>query len=203
MKLPESVTEAAFLSATEKVVNILCPSFAFGFYDVDDMKQQARIFAIQAMAKYDPTRPLDNFLYTHIKNRLINFRRDNFRRNDPPCLTCYNSINGETAHPDGQYCEKYLAWLRRNTTKQNIMNPLDISNISDENEPNTRRESTVLAEIETQELLDLIDMKLDVELRSTYLQMQAGESVPKAKREQVEAAVLLIVKDNLSAIADR
>lgn len=196
MKLPEGVTETEFLRATEKVIRILARSFVFGYFQLADIKQQATLFAIEAMERYDTSRSLEGFLYTHIKNRLINFRRDKFRRNDTPCKSCHNSIEGETEHPDRQYCDKYKAWLKRNSAKQNIMNPLDITNISDENEPTTRSESTVVENVERSELLALIDMKLDPELRSIYLQMQAGESVPKAKREQVEKAVLDILKDN-------
>src|SRR3954453_8942961 len=98
MKLPDNITEADFLAAIEKVVGILASSFAFGYFEVEDIKQQARLFAIEAMKRYDPSRPLDNFLYAHIKNRLINFRRDKFRRNDPPCLSCHMSIQGQTEH---------------------------------------------------------------------------------------------------------
>jgi DNA-directed RNA polymerase specialized sigma24 family protein len=202
MKLPPNITEKDFLTATDKVVSLLASSFTFGFYTVEDIKQQARLFAIQAMDRYDPTRPLDNFLYTHIKNRLINFRRDNFRRNDPPCQGCHASLNGETFHENKQYCEKYQAWLKRNFIKQNIITPLDISNICDEHEANTRTESSIVEDIARDELLALVDMKLPVELRRIYLQMQAGESVPKAKREQVERAVLDILKDNSECLLD-
>lgn len=202
MKLPPNVRESDFLAATEKVVGILAPSFAFGYFEVEDIKQQARMFAIQAMEKYDPSRPLDNFLYTHIKYRLINFRRDKFRRNDPPCQSCRYALEGETLHPDKKYCDRYRAWLKRNGVKQNLMNPLDISNICDEHERTARVESTVVADIEKREILNLIDMHLDVELRQIYLQMQAGESVPKAKREQVERAVLDILQDKVSCPTD-
>lgn len=196
MKLPNSVTEQDFLAATEKVISLLAHSFAFGYFEVEDIKQQARLFAIEAMSRYDPTRPLDNFLYAHIKNRLINFRRDKFRRNDPPCVNCHSSLQGETLHTDKKYCDKYLAWLKRNTVKQNVMSPLDISSIVDDNEPTTRLESTVLADLQEREIIMLIDLKLPVELRETYLKMKAGESVPKAKRLQVEQTILEIIGDN-------
>jgi hypothetical protein len=49
MRLPPNVKESDFLAATEKVVGILAPSFAFGYVEVEDIKQQARMFAIQAM----------------------------------------------------------------------------------------------------------------------------------------------------------
>jgi DNA-directed RNA polymerase specialized sigma24 family protein len=200
--LPPSVTEAQFLAAVEKIVNILSPSFAFGYFTVEDIKQQARMFAIEAMQRYDPTRPLDNFLYAHVKNRLINFRRDKFRRNDPPCLNCHSSLPGDTAHENKQYCSAYLAWLKRNCAKQNLMSPLDISSICDEHEPTTRTESSVVEDIERRELLAIIDLKLPVELRGAYLQMQSGETVPKIKRLAVEKAVLEIVKDNVACLTN-
>lgn len=196
MKLPPNVSEADFLQAVSKVVNILARSFKFGYFEIEDIKQQAYIFAIEAMPRYDQSRPLDNFLYTHIKFRLINFRRDKFRRNDPPCQLCYGTLAGNTPHEDKQYCSAYNSWLKRNRAKQNLMNTLDISNICDGDEPTTREESTVLEDIEQRELLSLIDIKLPVELRQVYLQMQAGESVPKAKRLEVEKAVLDIIGEN-------
>jgi DNA-directed RNA polymerase specialized sigma24 family protein len=205
MKLPPNVTENDFVVATDKIVNLLAHSFKFGYYEAEDIKQQARLFAIEAMERYDPTRPLDNFLYSHVKNRLINFRRDKFRRNDPPCLDCHNSLPGETRHEDRQYCEKYIIWFKRNATKQNIMNPLDLGNISDEQEANTRVESSVLDDIEIAELKRMIDVKLPIELRTIYLQMldpDTRSSVPKAKRLLVERAIQEIVGESLECLVD-
>lgn len=197
MRVPTNMTEKQVLQAIDKVVNILGPSFTFGYFDVDDIKQQGRLFAIQAMEKYDEGRPLENFLYSHVKNRLINFKRDKYRRNDPPCQLCHNAIAGKTPHEDGQYCDKYLSWRKRNLSKQNIMNPLDITNISDEKESRTRMESSVLEDVETTEILGIIRERLPIELMSTFLQMKDGVSVPKPKRLEVERAVLAILKGEL------
>src|SRR5688500_13353992 len=129
VRLPSNMSEAQVLEAIEKTVRLVAASFRFGYFDVDDMRQQARLFALQALDKYDESRPLENFLYTHIKNRLINFKRDKYKRNDPPCQVCHGTIPGEsTGHEDGALCARYRAWRKRNLSKQNIMNPLDISN---------------------------------------------------------------------------
>jgi DNA-directed RNA polymerase specialized sigma24 family protein len=197
VKLPSNLTEAQVLAAIEKVVNILAPSFRFGYFDIHDIKQEARIFGMQGMEKYDEARPLENFLYSHIKNRLINFKRDKFRRNDPPCPSCHNAIAGATSHEDGQYCDKYITWRDRNLAKQNIMNPLDLSNICDEKESRTRMPSSVVEDVERSELLKRIDDELPVELRATYLQMRDGASVPKPKRLEVERAILNILQGDL------
>ena len=40
------------------------------------MKQQAAIFALEGLEKYDNKRPLENFLWTHVRNRLFNYKRE-------------------------------------------------------------------------------------------------------------------------------
>lgn len=197
MRIPPGMTEDQVVAAIDKVVNTLAPRFQFGYFTVEDMKQEGRKFAIIALPKYDEKRPLENFLYSHVKNRFINFKRDKYKRNDAPCKLCHNCADGETGHPDGHYCSKYENWRKRNLSKQNIMNPLDISNISDERETNTRTKSGVLENIEYEELMRQIDDKLPVELRAAYLQMVQGESVPKSKRLEVEQAVLAILEGDI------
>jgi len=185
MNLPPGYTEQRVLEAIEKAVTILAPSFVFGYYDLDDIKQEARTFGLQCLDKYDVSRPLENFVYTHIRNRLINLRRDKLRRNDAPCEKCHN---GTTCN-EGHYCEKYQVWLDRNLAKANIMRPLDLNYISDEGEHKTKLDSTVCEDVEIQELCRLVDEKLPVDLRAAFLQMRAGVSLPKAKRQEVELAV--------------
>lgn len=196
MRVPRNMTEADVVSTIDKVASTLAHKFKFGYYGVEDIKQEGVVFALQALEKYDEIRPLENFLYSHIRNRLMNLKRDKLRRSDSPCSLCHNSIEGATAHPNGGFCTKYAAWRRRNLSKQNIMTPKDISNISDEKELNTRIESSVVNNAETAEILELIDRRLPVELRSTYLQMRDSVSVPKTRRLEVERAILDILNDN-------
>jgi DNA-directed RNA polymerase specialized sigma24 family protein len=194
VKLPPTVSEDQVVQAINKVVAILAPSFVFGCYGLDDIKQEGRVFGLQAMAKYDPSRPLENFLYSHIRNRLINLRRDKYHRNDPPCKLCQEAVANRTAHPDGRYCAKFLAWRKRNAAKANLMRPLDLEHVSDETEKNARRESDVVEGAEVREALKLIDEGLPVELRATYLQMRAGQAVSKARKEQVVHAIRSLLR---------
>lgn len=207
MKIPQGMTEEEVVDAINRATSALARTLKFGPYDEDDIKQEGAIEAIQAIndGSYDPrpgpdgkpTRPLVNFLYAHIRNRLLNLRRKKMRRNDPPCRGCHESIPGQTSHSDGQYCSKYQAWLERNLTKQNILCPLDLSNINDEHESRTKTESDVEFEAAKDEMLALVDEHLPVELRAAYLQMKGGKHLPKATRERVEKAVLEILKDSL------
>ncbi len=187
------MTEAEFVGIADKIVCLLASKFKFGYFDVDDIKQYGRLYAWQALDSYDASRPLENFLYTHIKNRLINLKRDKYSRNDPPCKTCAAG----NLHNDGNHCSRHLKWLKRNTTKKNILIPLDIDNISHDRESRTRVESSVLEDVACDELLQIIDRKLPIELRATYLQMRDGVHVPKNKRQEVENAVLDILRGNI------
>lgn len=193
MKIPAGHTEATVLAAIEKTINVLAPTFVFGFYDIDDIRQYGRLKALEVLEKetYDPGRPLENFLYTHIRNRYINLWRDKLWRNDPPCKGCHN---GKPCN-DGVVCVKYAAWKNLNQAKSGLMRPLDLANICDERERRTRIQSTASDDVEITEILHLIDEKLPVELRTTYLQMRDGVSIPKAKRTEVEQAVKDILRE--------
>jgi DNA-directed RNA polymerase specialized sigma24 family protein len=191
MRIPTNMTESQVIAIMEKVVSVLAPSFRFGHYDVDDIKQEGIYFAIQAMERYDESRPLENFLYSHVKNRLINLKRDKYRRNDSPCPNCHNAIDGHTEHPDGQYCEKYISWRTRNMCKQSLMNPLDITSINYERDTN----HSAVYDVEVRELIELVDEFLPPDLRASLLQMRAGQSVPKSRRLEVERAVKQILED--------
>lgn len=194
MKIPPGHTEESVLEAIEKVVNVLAPSFVFGYFQLEDIQQQSRLFALKVLekGKYDPSRPLENFLYTGVYRLLLNLQRDKLKRNEPPCKKCHKGESCEDAY-DGQRCERYNAWVTRNQAKANLLRPLDLNHISDEKERRTRLASSVHEEVEIDEILKRIDVELPVELRSAYLQMRAGVSVPRAKRQQVEAAVKLIL----------
>ncbi len=192
MKYPPGKTEEEVLAAIEKAVRMLAPSFVFGYFGIDDISQQARLYGLQAIAsgKYDPARPLENWLYIHIRNRLINLRRDKLRRSDPPCRRCHD---GNPCGETGTICQKYAEWLGRNNSKANLMQPINIDHVSDEKESRARLESTVVQDAELNEVIERIDAALPVELRATYLQMRAGVSVPRARREAVMEAVRAIL----------
>lgn len=181
--VPEGMTEAQVLAAIEKTAAILSPSFVFGCYDLDDIKQEARQACLLALAKYDPSRPLENFLYTHVRNRLINLKRNKFRRTDAPCKQCHS---GEPCE-DGSFCKVYERWVVRNDTKANLMRPSELAGESlDEQEGPDE-------EVIRNETWRLIDERLPASMRTTYLKMRDGVSVPKSKRDEVLAEIRSIL----------
>jgi hypothetical protein len=192
------MTEAQVIEEIDKVTRTLAPKYTFGPYDRDDIKDQGWVYAIEVLDRevYDHTRPLANFLYIHVRNRLSNFKRDNLRRNDPPCQACHR---GDLCGRDGEgsECKKYAAWRKRNQDKANIQRPLDLTHIADEKERNTRLASHVVEDVALAELLEKIDLKLPVELRQDYLLMRSGEAIPKARRLAVENMVKDILGDEV------
>lgn len=195
MELPPEVSEKELLAAINNAVRVLAPSFTFGIYDLEDIRQEARMFGLEAVKRWDRIRPLENFLYSHIRNRLINLKRDKFRRNDPPCLLCHHGENKRSGHPSGEFCKKYVEWKRRNERKASLMRPMDFDHLPENCERKVCLESDVEGSVEMAEIMALIDERLDVDLRATYLQMLTGKSVPKARRSQVEEAIKEILRE--------
>ena len=163
-----------------EIINKICDRYAykfqFGYYTPDDIRQEAFIIAVDALERYDESRPLENFLAVHVKNRLNNFKRDKFYRQtkqDP---------NDKQQHI--------------NNSKKFLMEPLDIANIRDEHEKNMRSMDDFVDEVAYQELFDIIDENLSVEFRSDYLRIRDGAYVPKPRREQIMKEVRVILREH-------
>lgn len=93
MKLPENHTEEQVLAAIENVVNSLAYKYTFFHHTLEDVKQEARILALEALPRYDGVRSLEAFLWVHVNNRLMNFKRDNYeRRDNKPCNKCPHAL---------------------------------------------------------------------------------------------------------------
>ena len=176
------VDENEFLKAVDKISKKLIYKFKFGYHEAEDMRQQATIFALQGLKNYDHKRPLENFLWTHVRNRLFNYKRDNYQRPDKPCLTCpffkKNTKNNEhdcEKYTDKNHCSLYSNWVEKNEAKKNIMKPLyiDQSNESDLSCTN------FLDKIKNKEILDKIDQHMPVKHRQTYLSFLHGGKVSK------------------------
>ena len=179
MKVPKGMTEEQVLQTIQKVVRRIAHKFKFGYYDYDDICQEGTIIALEGLNRYDGRHPLENFLAVHVSNRLKNFKRDNFCRQ-------------ESISPSG---ETKASWDLRNNTKRFLMEPLDITEIRDERESNMKVGNDFIDTVEQRELIDIIDRKLEVSMRSDYLRMLNGVYVPKTRREQIIDAVVTIVME--------
>ena len=165
MRVPKGMTESEVLDVINKICDRYAYKFQFGYFEPDDIRQEAFIIALDALERYEEGRPLENFLAVHVKNRLNNFKRDKYYRQN------------KKKDDDRQ--------AQLNNSKKFLMEQLDISNIRDENERNLRDDNDFVDLIANSELLSLIDEKLDVTYRSDYLRMRDGAYVPKPRREEI------------------
>ena len=159
------MTESEVLEIINKICDRYAYKFKFGYFEPEDIRQEAFIIAVDALDRYEEGRPLENFLAVHVKNRLNNFKRDKYYRQN------------KKKDDDRQ--------AQLNNSKKFLMEPLDISNIRDENERNMRDDNDFVELIANSELLSIIDEKLDVTYRSDYLRMRDGAYVPKPRREEI------------------
>ncbi len=211
MYVPPGFTAEQVVVAINKVAEALT-SHAFGVHDADDVRQIVALHCLEVLPRYDPggflpngkpRRGLEGLMYRHAKRRLINLRRDQWRRTDCPCRTCNDAVMRSarhTEHPDGAWCPAFLEWRKRNDAKASIFGPLNLSSQapgSDDGECwDPADESGHEEEVDLKDVLERIDQLLPIELRDVYLKMRAGVSVPPARRREVEAAVREILEDD-------
>jgi hypothetical protein len=202
--VPSGLTEQQVLTVINSIVNKLAPGFKFGYFDIEDIKQEGFGFALEALPKFNPTtgKPskerdnicdrLYNFLRQHIRNRFLNLRRNKFERSTPPCKCCpfYNrNLPSQcAAFSDRQHCDKYEAWERRNAAKRGLNESAEIID-----------EQTVYVNGNDQDILhikefrDVINIHLSANLRPDYQRLLEGISITKVRKEKVFEAVAYIV----------
>jgi hypothetical protein len=198
--LPNGVTEEEFLTVLDNISKRLGHKFKFGYHDFDDMKQQAAIFAIEGLEKYDNSRPLENFLWTHVRNRLFNYKRNNYQRPDKPCLTCpffdkgfklsNNQCSKFTTKTD---CELYAAWASRNDAKKNIMQP---SYIEPEHHNSRLQTNDFTHLIQNQEIIKFLDENIHADYRESYLKLKHGSKIPKQQLVKLQKHIFKLMENS-------
>lgn len=174
MNLPSGIQEAEFLQVMGVITNTVKDSYAFGYYGSDDISQECYVFALEALPKYNIDKgSLFTFLNTHIKNRLLNLRRNKLIRPQLPCLDCHICQTEE----ERMRCQKYTKWKQRNDLKRSLMESSELNDF-DVGDNNTDISSFLL----NTELMCLIDKHLPISLRSDYRRFLEGSKLSKKKR---------------------
>ena len=195
--IPQGMSESQLIQIINNIANRLAGKFKFGYHDIEDIIQQAGLFAWEGLEHYDGVRPLENFLWTHVRNRLYNFKRNNFGRPDKPCDSCpffdktfFNAKGyGCKAYDDHEECDLYAGWLSRNTAKRNIMNTaqLDLAIKGSDNMADL---------IDQKHIFNLIDKSIPVKYREDWLRFTNNLKLPKVRKEAITELVVQILKDN-------
>lgn len=197
-KLPHGVSEEDFLKVLDNISKRLGHKFRFGYHDFEDMKQQAAIFAMEGLEKYDNTRPLENFLWTHVRNRLFNFKRNNYQRPDKPCHNCpffdknfQCSSNQCTEYANKMECKLYASWSNRNEAKKNIMQPSYI-----EHDSQNPQSEDFLSATQNKELIKILDENILPEYRENYLKLKHGTKISKSNLTKLQKHISEIMEDH-------
>ena len=197
-KLPHNISEEEFILAINNVTKKLGHKFKFGYHSFEDMKQQATIFALECLSRYDKSRPLENFLWTHVRNRLFNYKRDNYQRPDKPCLKCEHydphlksSTNNCAKFCNKTDCELYRLWESRNNNKKNLMTPqyIEDNSLFSEND-------NFISNIANKEIIDIIDQNIPTSERENYLKLKNGIKITRAELSKLQIVIMEIVKDH-------
>ena len=188
MKIPKGMSEDEVVEVITKVSKRLSYKFRFGYYETDDIEQEAFILALDGLESYDNKRPLENFLYIHIKNRLINFKRNNYERKDLPCFNCplnayVRETDGCTAYVEKEECNLYSGWLKRNANKKNILMPINLGSVQGDTEQNMQISNDVEHSIDALDMQKKIEKKLPLNLRKNYIKMKNGVRLSKQDKE--------------------
>jgi hypothetical protein len=199
----KKVKESDFLAALETISKKLIYKFKFGYHEIEDMKQQAAIFAIEGLEQYDYKRPLENFLWTHVRNRLFNFKRDNYFRPDNVCATCpfFDPKNKLSSNQCSKFtnkndCEIFAQWSERNTIKKNLMLP---NNIEHETGSSLQSKNDLVDSIGNNELIKIIEDNISTKYRETYIRLKGGAKVHKQDLIKLQKHIKEILdKHNLS-----
>ena len=198
-----TVDENEFLNVVDIIAKKLAYKFKFGYHDFDDMKQQISIFALEGLKNYDHKRPLENFLWTHVRNRLFNYKRDNYQRPDKPCLSCplydpnkkYN-ISGCKEYNNKNDCELYANWSSRNSNKKNLMHLTTIDEIKNYASIFYDNNKDILEKISNIEIFELLDSKLIGEERIIYLKIKDGIKINKQDSTKLINKIKDILKES-------
>jgi hypothetical protein len=196
------MTEEEVMVVINNVANRLARRFKFGYHEIDDMRQQARLFAWEGLEHYDGVRPLENFLWTHVHNRLFNFKRDKYERPGKPCADCgncqYDDLSGDDClkFPDKMECEPYSMWAKRSKRKKNLMNPIDISNIDDEHEKNMSVHTDPGRLTDYDNMMKIIDRELPTNLRAQFLRLKFGTKLSKVNKIKIQTTIREILEKN-------
>ena len=160
MKKPDNLSEQEVIEVITRVSKKLAPKFVFASYEAEDIEQEAFLMGVEGLDRYDSSKPLENFMYTHINNRLKNFKRDNYYRFD------------------------YGNAQRIQDRKKNILEPMDIAALY-----SVSTEDETISNAHMAEMVDLIDRKLPAELRGDYLRLQTNSPLPKGRKAMVTRAI--------------
>lgn len=176
------MTESQVIDLITKIANKLSSKYKFDIFEKEDIFQQAFIEGIKGLENFDPTKGvLENFLSSHIKRRLVNFKRDNYVQPINPL-----KMSQERAENKMDIMFKKLA----------IYQAIDIDLIDMENENSVYKEYDLNHELVMDEIVKMIDTNLPVKYREDYLKLLHGRTISKTRKDKIYCCIVQILEQH-------
>lgn len=167
MIVPDGHTEQEVIDTITRVAKRVANKHRFAYFDGDDIFQEAFIIGMEGLSRYDPSKPLENFMSVHISNRIKNEMRKHLGRPED-----------------------------KNTARTMLMSPLSMDVVRDEEEANMWTRIDFLDDLQVDDIFKLIDLNLPTEYRADFLRMKQGVTIPKPRREKIEEYIINILREN-------
>lgn len=200
--IPDGYTEDDVIRIINRIAQRLAPKFRFGYHGVEDMEQQSRLFAWEALSAYDGRCNLNTFLFAHVHNRLHNYKRDNFERIDKPCLKCPINQYSKKLKRCKKYnedrledCEFYYGWILRNNSKRNLMEPADIDGIDDKNEHSMWISGDIVDDVDYTELMKKIKDKIPMHSMENFNRFIGGAKLSGIAKTKIKEIIIEILEN--------
>jgi hypothetical protein len=168
---------------------MLSNTYQFGYHLQDDIYQEAYAEALIVLNRdvYNiAIKPLGNFLYAHIRNRLSNLKRKQLFRSEAPCKCC------DAFNPGPNPCKRWIAWNKCNETKQRLMRPMTLAYDAKVPAPH----EDVSARILLSELRSYILDRLPSELHEDFECFAAEGDLPKARHALLLQTLHAVLEDS-------
>tara|TARA_Y100001938_G_scaffold150688_1_gene242824 strand:+ start:2207 stop:2803 length:597 start_codon:yes stop_codon:yes gene_type:complete len=191
------MTEEEVLKVIDKTVAYLAPSFKFGYFDIEDMKQEGFIFCLDALKSFnfkksnqdELSNALFTFLKTHVRWRFLNMRRKQLARIEPPACSCDLCKTDSANRLD---CKKYSNWVKRNMAKRSLMEPFDVDELYSKEVSGNLNFTDSLTSSEVRKILD---QHIPAAIRVDYRKFIDGDSLSKNKVENLVQEIKNILNE--------
>lgn len=138
-----------------KVIDRIAPRYTFSYYELDDIKQESFIICLEAVEKYDNSRPFENFISKHLSNRLKTLIRDKYSR---------SNIESEKHE-------------KLNQSKKNLM---DLRSVDGSYKI---YEDDIIERMSTSEAIETLMRELPPSMRNNFYRLANGVSIQSSKKQ--------------------
>ncbi len=202
MKIPKNYNEDQVIDIIVSISNKLASKFKFGYHEAEDIKQQIFLEilkpdknGITILEKYDEERgkSLESFLWVYARNRLHNFKRDNFARPDKPCDACpFNAYKNKqcTKYKNMQDCDLYSKWEARNKKKQTLMTTYEYHDIHFSDSDN------LIESMSNKKIYNLVDKNIPPHMREDWIRFINKAKLSKTKKDILINYINNIIREN-------